>query len=311
MKKNIALVYDYPSLRGYSPGAVNLGDYIQSMAAMQFYPSIDGYIDREKLDQLPDDAKVIMNGWYWTSDHYQILSRAYVFPVSVCIANQSVGSVKSFRSWVAHSKFEGGCIGARDLSTAKYLQALGIASRFTSCLTTTLDYSLELVPPSKREGLVFSDFNLNDVRLLGNGFKGFRSSLRIKKKLEDLINKTVRNKKSVTRVTHVASLKTNHDQRFILARRLLDIYRQAELVVTSRIHCALPCLALRTPVILIVNHKDVLRYSGLEDLFNHVYLNDEDGYSVCLERGKVVNNGIYSSWADELKEACLNFMNIA
>lgn len=39
-------------------------------------------------------------------------------------------------------------------------------------------------------------------------------------------------------------------ERLCEARRLVGKYAKAGLVVTSRIHCALPCLGLETPVIL-------------------------------------------------------------
>ena len=57
------------------------------------------------------------------------------------------------------------------------------------------------------------------------------------------------------------------------ARGLLEIYKQAELVITSRLHCALPCRAFNTPVIFI--HADYgkdRRFSGL-----YQELNGSDG----------------------------------
>ena len=41
------------------------------------------------------------------------------------------------------------------------------------------------------------------------------------------------------------------DEKFLLAEELLRKYSTAKLVITSRIHCALPCLALGTPVIYL------------------------------------------------------------
>lgn len=46
------------------------------------------------------------------------------------------------------------------------------------------------------------------------------------------------------------------------AQRLLDLYRTAELVVTSRLHCALPCLAYGTPV--IIRRGEASRFSLLD-----------------------------------------------
>ena len=46
-------------------------------------------------------------------------------------------------------------------------------------------------------------------------------------------------------------LELSHFQRFQLAKQLLDQYARAKLVISTRIHGALPCLALNTPIIFI------------------------------------------------------------
>ena len=44
---------------------VNIGDYIQALAAAQFLPEVDGFVQRERLKEYDGEAcKVIMNGWY-------------------------------------------------------------------------------------------------------------------------------------------------------------------------------------------------------------------------------------------------------
>src|SRR4051812_48490909 len=43
----------------------NVGDYIQSLAAKQFLPRVDKYINREKLSSYNEEkVKLIMNGWF-------------------------------------------------------------------------------------------------------------------------------------------------------------------------------------------------------------------------------------------------------
>src|SRR6185295_1108834 len=68
----------------------------------------------------------------------------------------------------------------------------------------------------------------------------------------------------------------NLSQRLSLAQEYLDEYAQAKLVVTSRIHCALPCLALGTPVLFIDmgydEYNDRTRFSGLLELMNTLAL---------------------------------------
>ena len=58
------------------------------------------------------------------------------------------------------------------------------------------------------------------------------------------------------------------------AERLLKKYAQAKLVITSRIHCALPCLALGTSVIFFdfgyVRKKNRNRFGGILELMHSI-----------------------------------------
>ncbi len=55
------------------------------------------------------------------------------------------------------------------------------------------------------------------------------------------------------------------------AEALVKKYAAAKLVVTSRIHCALPCLGMETPVIYTKDagqsEASACRFDGLEELF--------------------------------------------
>ena len=43
----------------------NIGDYIQSLASIQYLPSINQYINREKLGLYNgENTQLIMNGWF-------------------------------------------------------------------------------------------------------------------------------------------------------------------------------------------------------------------------------------------------------
>ena len=69
----------------------------------------------------------------------------------------------------------------------------------------------------------------------------------------------------------------NEQQKIDRTRELLKLYSSAQLVLTSRIHCALPCLAMETPVIYIenVNKKisDACRLDGIIELLSVVKYN--------------------------------------
>src|SRR5690606_29754020 len=62
-------------------------------------------------------------------------------------------------------------------------------------------------------------------------------------------------------------------QKFQMAEDLLNKYARAKMVITSRIHCALPCLALGTPVIFVNGFDsfvDSCRFDGILELFNRI-----------------------------------------
>src|SRR5699024_11247334 len=71
--------------------------------------------------------------------------------------------------------------------------------------------------------------------------------------------------------------------RFELAEQTLRKYAEAKLVITSRIHCALPCLALGTPVIFLNYGLDFdissCRLEGILDLFNVINIDKKGSIS--------------------------------
>ena len=95
------------------------------------------------------------------------------------------------------------------------------------------------------------------------------------------------------RVAHRLSLKFDNLARFTEAYRLVEMYASAKLVIThvQRIHCALPCVAMGTPVIFInspkmpggggSSNKSSPRTVGLTPLFHTL-----DLYAKTVERAK-------------------------
>ena len=59
--------------------SLNIGDYIQALAVRQFLPTMDGFIERERLDEYDgEEVGVIMNGWFMHS----ILGSILVYLIS-------------------------------------------------------------------------------------------------------------------------------------------------------------------------------------------------------------------------------------
>ncbi len=292
------LHYDYEHYADYAPNEVNIGDYIQSLAAKQYLTVIDKTFDRDSLAKIADDYKLIVNGWYYLDDSRHIFNSSCL-PVSVHISNAKELSdgpcLKSLKNIEP--------IGCRDLSTLEFLESRGIRAYFSSCLTTTLDKEYKY--DGERSGVIYSDVDWlvkpdQDYFPLKRWFK----RLRVRKELLKILEQY--RQEPTECVTHLFPLSLTHQQRFDEAEKLLRRYAKAKLVITSRIHAALPCIALGTPVILVVKNYDSLRYQGLDVFLNHVWIrNGELDINVTLDdRGMVVNNNKHIPFAEKLKMQC-------
>lgn len=122
-------------------------------------------------------------------------------------------------------------------------------------------------------------------------------------------------------VTHVYKEREEIDinSKLELAQEILQKYANARYVITSRIHCALPCLAFETPVIYIQNMDENemshCRFGGIVDLFNIVKISTKKSklISSCLgEKLRwntiFVNKNTYVKYQKDLLKRCLEFV---
>ena len=106
----------------------------------------------------------------------------------------------------------------------------------------------------------------------------------------------------------------SEEEYFKSAENLINLYSSAKLVVTSRIHAALPCTGLETPVIFINNLNDselsTCRFDGLIDLFNVI---NHDGKKLINNKKININNvqinHQYKNFALAMEETCSSFIN--
>lgn len=309
----------------------NIGDYIQSLAASQYFPHIDYLINREELDEFSgENCKLIMNGWFTHHPEHWIPSKV-IKPLFVAFhINASSKDRMLTPAGVEYLKGHEP-IGCRDTYTVEILKGKGIDAYFSGCLTLTLDNKYRIPDSQRTNDIYIVDplFNINDF---SDHFKSPRSFLRAikhnlflksfqkKRFLRKIIDKKVR--KNAIYTFH--TLKPNNipdDQRFAMAEDLLHKYAKARLVITSRIHCALPCLALGTPVIFINSFEDKSnqsRIKGLMNLFNRIDLNtkswefksnfdlvkDSIDENICIS-----NPTTYQKYASDLKRKCEHFVN--
>lgn len=308
----------------------NVGDYIQSLAAKQYIPSVDVFVKREKLKSYDGiSVNMIMNSWYmYNTEEFppspKINPLFVSFHLNANVKDKILGSMATVEYLKKH-----GPIGCRDLYTHQSLQSAGIPSFFSGCLTTTLDIKYKW--DGIRKGIILADpmVNLPNKDTIKYSLKHFlkavltRNILKLgerKNLLNKLVSKDILD--DAEWLHHKLSGKHSEEKRFQEAERFLSKFAKAELVITSRIHCALPCLALGTPVIFInygfFNKSDQSRFEGIMDLFNTLNIDKKGNIRANFDFDpdkKITLNTIKSNpdrhvqYAEELKKTCKAFVN--
>ena len=137
--------YNYGVL---TASALNIGDEIQSSAAMRFLPHIDEYVPRENIKYFkPQDTnhltKVIMNAWWmWKPQNFP--PSKYVKPLLISMYIRKEIRKKFLTKEVKEYLINNGPVGCRDLSTLKYMTENNIPAYFSGCLTLTLQRNQEI-----------------------------------------------------------------------------------------------------------------------------------------------------------------------
>lgn len=220
-------IYEYNHFGRYKPTTCNLGDYIQSLAARQYFPNVDFFVDRDGLSGFRNEfkCKLIANGWYYLFDGCHQWSDC-LEPLLTSVHINNTDNAKEFHNVLAKLKAasQKSPIGCRDFATQRFLQSNDIACFFSSCLTTTLqrkDYS----DGRNRSGAIFSDCSNDFYSKLFpiNRFINKNRSI-------NRINTLLRNyyaQETISYVTHECQLSVPHRERFELAKVLLQRYANA------------------------------------------------------------------------------------
>lgn len=216
----------------------NIGDDIQAYAAKKFLPRIDYYVDRNHIDEfLPDKEEfvaTILNGWFLQYTlNWPMSPFIKPLPISMHFTNKDWFWDTTDRAYhllgyglESLKKIEP--IGCRDSHTKKLLEEKGIETFYSGCLTLTLD---------KYENVEKQDYIC---------------AVDVSKKVIEKIKKST--KLEVKEITHTVPenyYELSWEERFKNVENLLRTYQGAKAVVSYRLHCALPCIALETPVILL------------------------------------------------------------
>lgn len=299
--KNGLLIYTYNDNireKGYAnPKGVNIGDYIQTLAARQFIPEINNYTDRDQLGiYAGDNINMIVNGWHYFWEKNKIFSKK-IKPlfVSFHINNPEQVSKETLKYLKENEP-----IGCRDYNTRDFLLKNDIKAYFSACLTLTLGETYRIKNEERNNNIYFVGYKIIDDKINP-----------IDKKIKEILENFPENK--IFYKTHHYPLNTDYKGCLYEAQSLLKDYAKAKLVITTKIHCALPCLALGTPVILIMPQFDRKRFKGIYNLLNYIGF-DENNNFICKinkdEYGNITNTTEYLKYANYLKEICMSFMKI-
>ena len=323
---------------------LNIGDYIQAVAAEQFFDHIDLYLEREKLDEYDGEpVKIIMNGWYMHHPNHwppavNINPLFVAFHIN-SVAKQKLLSPKSINYLKKYSP-----IGCRDLGTTELLLSKGVDVYYSACLTLTLGYKYK---SDKKNGKCYmvdpfyilhkGDFktilrNIVELPFYYGAVKKIQRKLGVKKSVKELLAlvsyyreyKKIFSKDLLLNaeyITHESSnlhkLYPTNGAKLDCAKALVKKYAEASLVITSRIHCALPCLGLETPVIYIENQQQEetssCRLKGLKDFFNIIVWNNGHLKSlfpikeIITSKSIISNKDDYRKYAKDLIKRCCEF----
>ncbi len=306
----------------------NVGDYIQSLAARQFLPGVDAYVNRESLGEYSGDPiGLIMNGWF-THNAENWVPSDLIKPVFVSFhINNTAAELMLSPQGLDYLKRHQP-IGCRDKYTETLLKEHGVEAYFSGCLTLTLD-SYRVDDAQRTEDIYIVDplYGYPTMEKATYSVRSFLRSIlngdifrvgRRARHIESIIDKSLL--ASATHIHQEPPANTYSDgEKFAMAEDLLHKYARAKLVITSRIHCALPCLALGTPVIFIngfTTFVDSCRFDGILDLFNRIDIDSVTGnYSANFplsgkvnDKTLVVNSDRYKVLAESMKVTCFNFV---
>jgi hypothetical protein len=224
----------------------NIGDDIQARCFEYVLPVTD-YItrcDKIKEELLPkEDTLFILSGWLDNTNHMFPLPeniKPLLFGVLLQQGYFNSASEELIEYLQKHDP-----IYARDLRTLKMLRRRKIKSRFIGCPSILIE------PKGYTRGSSIVTVDVDHRKL----------------PIDTDIN-----------ISHILNPAERTDFRLRQERvpQLLEMYEKAALVITSRLHVALPCMALGTPVIVIFprlfgSRLDIIRnfvpvYEKIEDV---------------------------------------------
>lgn len=232
----------------------NLGDDLQAIATSLNLPHVDRVIERERLADARFDEPhfTIMQSWF-TRQWFRAPSASITpYYFAFCVGRPEMKRGLWPRHLRAHQP-----IGARDRETMSRLSAMGVESFWSGCLTLRIGSFLETVPAEERKGVYLVDLHPDAERFVPEALR--ERAVRISNEAPPALMDD-----PLARMARIATIS--------------DRLRHAEMVVTRRLHTALPCVGFRTPAAVIISgtahDSNTNRFAGFEDFVPIRYYGD-------------------------------------
>lgn len=227
----------------------NIGDDVQSLSLSQphLLGKPDLWIDRDQFSDYANAGEVdlVANGFFLCASR----SGKLAFPppsnirtryVALCASN-----VPTTEETIAHFRASGP-VGCRDLHSVKWCKNRGLEHYFSSCPSCLLERDFDssgkpLVPYDPDGPIVLVDVNPKDLPPFGVSNRPFLC-----------LTNRVRPGDYQGAVARFAAL-----------RQRLRVLRSAALVITNRLHVAMPCVGLGVPVVMVEADSLAFRLSAL------------------------------------------------
>ena len=258
-KKRVGIIFYHKS--------INIGDDVQSLAMLELVHRIKGdievvLVDREHLtdESIRELDGLIVSGWFMDHPSNWPPNNENILYISFHVNSQN-GTSEILQTKEAKPNYLNFTpIGCRDIGTLRRFEAIGIDAYFSGCATLTIHPSDKKLETGRILAIdpfykVESDLHYQNWQL-----KNLLSP-------EDFSRCTLLSNDS----EQLSTLST--DVRLKNAKAYLQRIQDSELLITSRIHAALPAIAVGTPVFFIDagydrNEKHRDRFEGLIELFN-------------------------------------------
>lgn len=228
---------------------VNLGDDLQSIASSLNLPHVDRIVDRERLANLRLDEPhfLLTQSWFTRQWFWPPADTLEPYFFGFCF-----GRPRMRRGlWPRYLKrFEP--IGARDLGSIERLARVGVDAFWSGCLTLRIGRFARTVPAEERSGTYIVDLPPEAEAMVAPDIR--ERAIRLSNAVPEAMMDD-----PLARMSRIA--------------RISDRLRHADLVITKRLHTALPCVGFRTPVQVIAaaDKGHLHRFSGFDRFVRVAY----------------------------------------